>query len=387
MEELFFWHWFHGLYGINEKEKEELLKLCPDVKEWYVRGKERKTMELLETITLETAEQKARRELICNILESEIQRDKLEASFEKLKEHGINMAVRTEEGYPERLKKLEFPPLVLYYKGMLPKEEAPSLAVIGARNCSIYGEEIAANFSEILSGEGIQIISGMARGIDAAAGRASVNRRGRAYAVLGSGVDVCYPKENYKLYEELCQYGGVISEEIPGTQPLSRNFPKRNRIISGLSDAVLVVEAREKSGSLITVSHALEQGKDIYAVPGRIYERLAEGTNKLIQEGAYLVREPEDILHNFQHVLEENFRENKKKAPKKSKITKILLEPEEKMVYACLRLQPKHIEQICSETELSMSELTGLLFQMEMKHYIKQPLRNYYMLESSYCLQ
>ena len=172
--------------------------------------------------------------------------------------------------------------------------------------------------------------------------------------------------------------GGVISEELPGTAPLGKNFPKRNRLISGLSDAVFIVEAREKSGSLITASYALEQGKDIYAIPGRIYERLAEGTNRLIQEGAYLVREPKDILQGFQS----NFKYQEKKiVPENSILEKnknLLLETNEKIVYACLGLQEKHIEQIYVETGISMSELTSLLFNMEMKHYIKQPLKNYY---------
>ena len=153
-------------------------------------------------------------------------------------------------------------------------------------------------------------------------------------------------------------------------------------MISGLSDAIFVVEARQKSGSLITVSYALEQGKDIYAIPGRIYERLAEGTNHLIQEGAYLVREPEDILRGFRS----NFKcSDNKIVDEKSILEKnkqLVLETKEKIVYACLGLQLKHIEQIYVETGISMSELTSLLFDMEMKHYIKQPLKNYYIIGS-----
>ena len=266
--------------------------------------------------------------------------------------------------------------------GELPREDVPSLAVVGARNCSVYGEEIAAVFSRVLGSAGIQIISGMARGIDAAAQRVAINTIGSAYAVLGSGVDVCYPKENKRLYSELVARGGVISEELPGTPPVSWNFPKRNRIISGLSDAVFVVEARENSGSLITVSYALEQGKEIYAVPGRIYEKLSEGTNRLIQEGAYLVREPEDILCGFSEKIKGFSLKTGEKNNFFEKKPKLLLASKEKIVYACLSLCPKHLEKILEETGISMPELSTILFEMEAKQYIKQPLKNYFMIQS-----
>ncbi len=222
----------------------------------------------------------------------------------------------------------------------------------------------------------------MARGIDSAAGRTAINEPGSAYAVLGSGVDVCYPRENKLLYTQLKEKGGVISEELPGTAPASWNFPKRNRIISGLADAVFVVEARENSGSLITVSYALEQGKEIYAVPGRIYERLTEGTNRLIQEGAYLVREPGDILQGFSEKFGEFIRKTGTENKNFEKNTKLLLASREKIVYACLSLRPKHIEELQEETEIPLPELTSLLFDMEMKHYIKQPLKNYFIIQS-----
>ena len=376
-----YWHWFHGLFGISQKEKEFLLNICPKVEVWYEFAKKQKTSELflykqeeLKIEKKETEKQKERREEIQNILESDTQRSKLEYLYEVIKENKIKICFRESVEYPKRLKEIYLPPFVLYYYGTLPKETRPSLAIIGARNCSTYGEEVASIFARELAKEGIQIISGMARGIDSSAQRSAIKEEGSAYAILGSGVNVCYPKENRLLYEELCVKGGVISEELPNTQPIGKNFPKRNRLISGLSDAIFVVEARQKSGSLITVSYALEQGKDIYAIPGRIYERLAEGTNHLIQEGAYLVREPSDILQGFQSNFKclGNLEKNKQ----------LLLETKEKIVYACLGLQLKHIEQIYVETGISMSELTSLLFNMEMKHYIKQPLKNYYIIGS-----
>ncbi len=374
-----YWHWFHGLGGISQKEKEELLKLCPDVAVWYEAGEAKRAGELFGPECVKSDRQKDRRTQITEALEASEQREKLRKSYETAKMKKISMVCRESEKYPVRLKNIFLPPFMLYYYGELPKEDKPSLAVIGARNCSVYGEETAGGFSRQLAAAGIQIISGMARGIDSAAQRTAINEPGSAYAVLGSGVDVCYPKENKLLYTRLMERGGVISEELPGTAPASWNFPKRNRIISGLSDGIFVVEARENSGSLITVSYALEQGKDIYAVPGRIYEKLTEGTNRLIQEGAYLVREPEDILHSFSEknglILMENSNKNRS-------FEKILLASREKIVYACLSLRPKHIEELREETEIPLPELTSLLFDMEMKHYIKEPLKNYFIIQS-----
>lgn len=377
-----YWHWFHGLHGITPKEKEELLKLCPKTELWYKEGEKKNAAELLGPVCEETAAQKERRKQIIEVLEQQEQRERALKSLEQLNKKEICMVSLDSEEYPERLKHIFLPPLVLYYYGKLPKNDIPSLAVIGARNCSVYGEEIASGFSRKLSAAGLQIISGMARGIDGAAGRAAINEAGGAYAVLGSGVDVCYPKENKLLYTMLKTQGGVISEEVPGTEPMSWNFPKRNRIISGLADAVFVIEARENSGSLITVSHALEQGKDIFAVPGRIYEKLAEGTNRLIQEGAYLVREPEDILRNFMEQSGNFLLENLSKNKYFEKKPKLLLASQEKIVYACLSLRPKHIEELQMETELPLPELTSLLFDMEMKNYIKQPLKNYFIIQN-----
>ena len=374
-----YWHWFHGISGISQKEKEELLKLCPEVKLWYEESGKRNAKELFGSFCAEKESQKSRQKQILELLENEGLKEQSKKSYEMLKKREIHMVCRESKEYPERLKHITLAPFVLYYYGNLPKEEVPTLAVIGARNCSIYGEEIAGSFSSRLAEQGIQIISGMARGIDSAAQRAAIKEHGSAYAVLGNGVDICYPRENKLLYTCLQQKGGVISEELPGTSPAAWNFPKRNRIISGLADAILVVEARENSGSLITVSYALEQGKDIFAVPGSIYEKLAEGTNRLIQEGAYLVREPEDVLQSFALKYAELF---SKKTIKKQDSGKILLASKEKIVYACLSLRPKHMEELQEETGMELPELTSLLFDMEMKHYIKQPLKNYFIIQS-----
>lgn len=371
MGEQLHWHWFQSIKGVGQKEKEGLLEYW-NAEKWFMAAQKGKTAELFEKMSYVTEK---RKQEICTILESKEQTESAKRSFEKLCDKNIQMVSREDLNFPKRLKHVYLSPFVLYYKGKLPADEMPSIGIIGARNCSTYGEEIAAEFAKVLSDAGIQIISGMARGIDGSAGRSALKGAGGAYGVLGNGVDICYPKDNYRLYEDLCNYGGVLSEEIPGTMPANYLFPKRNRIIAGLSDALFVVEAREKSGSLITVSYALEQGKEIYAVPGRIYDHLAEGTNRLIQEGAYLVREPADILDNFKDGIYcfSAFFEKKEK---------LILATEEKIVYACLSLQPKHIEQIAEETGLEIPELMYLLFELEEKKWVKQPMKNYYMIQS-----
>lgn len=374
MEALFYWHWFHSLKGITQKEKEGLLALCPAVREWFEHNTEWGPKQVEEGRVF-SKEQEKRWEEIRMILNDRELKETARNTYEHLIKQGIRMTARGENDFPERLKQVYLSPFVLYYIGELPKEDKPSIAIIGARNCSAYGEEIAKQFGKCLSEAGLQVISGMARGIDAYAQRSAVKERGKSFAVLGSGVDICYPSEHKELYVQLCNHGGVISEEVPGTKPLSYHFPRRNRIIAGLSDALFVVEAKEKSGSLITVSYALEQGKEIYAVPGRVHDHLADGTNRLIQEGAYLVREPEDILQNFS-------KGNFEILVKSKKNPKLLLETKEKIVYACLSLHPKHIEQISEETGMELSELASVLFGMEMKHEIRQTMKNYYMIQS-----
>lgn len=202
---------------------------------------------------------------------------------------------KSDELYPERLKHYEMMPDRLYVIGELPGDE-PAVAIVGARSCSFYGRKQARLFGERLGNRGIAVISGMARGIDACAQEGALSVGGKSFAVLGSGVDVCYPKENRSLYEALAEKGGILSEYEPGSAPLSWHFPIRNRIISALADIVLVIEARHRSGSLITVEYALEQGKSVYALPGRAGDPLSDGCNLLIADGAGIACSPDSIL-------------------------------------------------------------------------------------------
>ena len=224
---------------------------------------------------------------------------------EKLKSMGIGFVSVEDSFYPNRLKDLSDRPYGLYYIRDLPPENAPSVAIIGARNCSGYGREQARLFAEKLALNGITVISGMARGVDGIAGRAAINAGGRSYAVLGCGVDVIYPEENKELYYILKERGGIISEYPPGTNPRTKLFPMRNRLISGLSDLVLVIESRRRSGTVITVDAALEQGRDIFALPGRVSDALSDGCNFLISQGAGIACTPETVIEHFYGVSDE----------------------------------------------------------------------------------
>lgn len=215
---------------------------------------------------------------------------------EKLKKLDIRFIPRIDPDFPEKLKNIPNPPFALYVKGKLPDENMPSVAIIGARMCSDYGRFMARQLGKGLAHAGVQVISGMARGVDGISQKAALEAGGGSFGIVGSGADVCYPEENRPLYEGLCKNGGIITEYPPGTMPKAGFFPMRNRIISGLADVVVVVEARLKSGTQITVDTALEQGREVVALPGRVTDRLSDGCNQLICQGAGIVLGVEDVL-------------------------------------------------------------------------------------------
>ncbi|MFT4146786.1 MAG: DNA-processing protein DprA [Mobilitalea sp.] len=306
---------------------------------------------------------------ITAICESRIP-EKITEQYNKLKEKGISYLSREDELYPSRLRNIYDAPYSLFYKGRLPGEGEKILAIVGARECSAYGMELAKYFAASVAQEGISVISGLARGIDTYAHEGCLSARGITYGILGSGIDICYPRENIGLFMEMQNAGGIISEYGPGVQPFAGNFPMRNRIISALSDRILIVEAKNKSGSLITIDMGLEQGKDIYAIPGRITDQLSGGCNNLIKMGAKLVTQPQDILEDF--ILE-----YKKSLPNLKKNNN-LLELNEKIVYASLCLEPKHVNEIAAETGFTLDLLMEQLLQLELRGYIKQTRKNYY---------
>lgn len=295
----------------------------------------------------------------------------LEERFEDLKRNSIRFVPHFSETFPKKLREIPSPPYALYVKGELPKEDRKSVAIVGARRCTTYGEKYALEYGEKLARCGVHIISGLARGIDGLGQRGALMGGGQTFSVLGCGVDICYPKEHLGLYHDILEKGGgILSEFVPGTSPLPQNFPKRNRIISGLSDVVLVMEAREKSGSLITADMALEQGRDVYALPGPVDNSLSQGCNHLIRQGAGILLSPEMLLEELQ--ISGGFEMLKTDKNKK------VLETTENMVYSRLGLYPRNVSQLIEETSLSANEVMELLVTLELKGYIREVSKNYY---------
>ena len=306
----------------------------------------------------------------------------LETEYDRLLERGIRLVACHDPAYPRRLKRSAGYPYALFVKGRLPDDDRLSVAIVGARQCSAYGERQALRFAEYLAGRGVQIISGMARGIDGAAGRGAINGGGDTYAVLGSGVDVCYPAQNRGLYADITNRGGILSEQLPGTAPRKEHFPARNRIISGLADAVLVMEARERSGSLITADMALEQGRDVYALPGPVDSPLSKGCNRLIRQGAGILLGPEELLEEMVSepalaALLPGEREGQRECEKSDKNKKVL-ESAENIVYSCLGLYPRDTSSLLEETGLSPAALMETLVALQIRGYIKEISKGYY---------
>lgn len=272
--------------------------------------------------------------------------------------------------YPSRLKEYSGMPEKLYVKGSLPDDGKPSVAIVGARMCSPYGRIQAFRYAKFLSEAGVQVISGMAYGIDSEAHLGALEGMGGTYAVFGNGVDICYPAGNRRLYERILQKGGGLISEYPEGTPVKKyHFPARNRIISGLADLVLVVEAKEKSGSLITAQHALEQGKTVYAIPGQVQEQLSVGCHKLIYDGAGIAYEPEVLLAEWGISVE-----NVKKTEK----SKIRLASDLKLVYSCLDLRPKNIEFFIGKTGFTPEKVSNLLMELELLGLASEAGRHYY---------
>ena len=219
--------------------------------------------------------------------------------YEELQTKGILFYPEYHPFYPVKLLSIPARPFCIFVKGKLPDIRQRSLAIVGARDCSEYGQYVARHFAEKMAQNGVAVISGLARGIDGIAQRAAMEAGGESFGVLGCGADICYPKSNEKLYRMCMERGGILSTYLPGTPPTPNLFPPRNRIISGLSDGILIIEAREKSGTIITADLALEQGKDVFVIPGRVTDRLSDGCNSLIRQGASLIQSPEQLLEEL----------------------------------------------------------------------------------------
>ncbi len=313
--------------------------------------------------------------------------------WDNLQKKGIRFVPFFAPEYPPSLTQIQDPPYALYVKGSLPDPDRPAVALVGARSCTPYGEKMALLFGEALAAAGVQVISGMARGIDSAGHRGALNGSRQAgdrpggedpatFAILGGGVDVCYPRENIGLYMDLADRGGLLSEQLMGSPPKAANFPARNRIISGLSEVVLVLEARKKSGSLITADLALEQGKDVYALPGPVTSPLSEGCHQLIRQGAGILLSPEDLLEEMG--LRKKYgpgekttgwpREEKENSDKSEKI----LASPKNLVYSFLDFSPKGIQELAEKSALAPEVLLGELVELELEGKVEEVSKNFY---------
>ena len=277
--------------------------------------------------------------------------------------------------YPQKLNNYPKMPEILFVKGNLPDAKKPTAAIVGARACSPYGRIQAFRYAKILSSAGVQIISGMAYGIDAEAHKGALEGGTPTYAVLAGGVDICYPSGNRPLYARILrENGGILSEQPPGMRARNYFFPARNRIISGLADLVLIVEAREKSGSLITAQWALDQGKIVYAVPGPVNEVLSMGCHKLIYDGAGIAYSPEILLRELGLNCE-----NKVKSPEKNDLG---LASDLKLVYSCLDLRPKSTDFLIQKTGLPPEKIGSLLLELKLSGLVREIGRHYYIKET-----
>lgn len=362
--------WLAKVNGISSKEKLRLLELL---------GTEEAIFQMTEyrLNQMHMIPERTKKALLAAKNEKEWERE-----YRRFLDTGIRLVPYGSPEYPEKLTRIYDPPYCLYVKGRLPPKNQICVAIVGARKCSSYGQAVAELIGRKLALSGVGVISGMAYGIDTAAHEGAVSSQekqcGRnktiadatAYGVLGCGVDICYPSRNRQLYHRVESCGGLISEFPMGRSPEKWFFPMRNRIISGLSDAVVVVEARKRSGSLITADLALEQGKPVYAVPGRIGDELSFGTNWLLSQGA-------EILYSLKEFLWEiGIQKPEDGGPEK--IVEIPLEKNEWLVYSDFGSTPKHLEAVIEETGLTFAETAAALTGLKKKGRIQEVYKNYF---------
>jgi DNA processing protein len=293
---------------------------------------------------------------------------RVDTEIQNLRRLGFKLVSITDKEYPRNLSKIYYPPSILYLHGEFCANDEQALAIVGTRAADRYGRLVTERLASELASMGITIVSGMARGIDSVAHTAALKSGGRTIAVLGSGLDVIYPPENKNLYNQISENGAVISEFPLGSDPDAVNFPKRNRIISGLSLGVLVIQASEKSGSLITASFALEQNREVFAVPGNIASKLSRGTNALIRRGAKLVDSIEDILGEI-----EAFRRLKPMEPPVD-TGRILerLNEDGRRIFSTITNEPIHIDDIITQSGFEPHRVLSTLLSLELEGLITQ---------------
>lgn len=289
-----------------------------------------------------------------------------ENEAEKLRRINAEVITFWDEEYPELLKQIYYPPIMIYRKGSYIKQDKSSVAVVGTRNPTNYGRITAEKFASDLARNNICVVSGLARGIDSIAHESSLKSGGRTIAVIGSGLDIIYPPENKKLFERIAENGAVFSEYEPGTKPDAQNFPRRNRIISGLSLGTLVIETRINGGALQTAEYALDQSREIFAVPGNLNSPQSEGPNMLIQRSsAKLVTKCEDILQELRLTIEPPL-------PSENIAVNVEFNLFEEKIYSVLSGDQTHIDEIAARTGLGTGEVLSNLLSLEFKGVIRQ---------------
>lgn len=291
-----------------------------------------------------------------------------ERELQSAKKMGLKILVQDDEEYPENLKNIIDPPIVLYVKGELRKEDNFSIGIVGPRRASFYGLNIAEQLSKQLTEKGFTVVSGMALGVDTYAHRGALKAGGRTIAVVGSGFNNLYPAQNIKLAEEISQNGAVVSEFPINTEPFPFNFPRRNRVISGLSLGVVVAEAARNSGALITADFALEQGREVFAVPGKVDSDTSFGPNELIKQGAKLVSCVDDIVEEF--VVPASPENRPKKEAQENKGCEI--EAEEKRLLNLISQKSIQLDELVLMTNMDIPEISGILFRLQLKKLIRQ---------------
>jgi DNA processing protein len=283
--------------------------------------------------------------------------------------HGVTIVTLEEADYPKPLRTIADPPLALYVRGVFASRDQVAVSIVGARRASIYGAQCAERLGCDLALRGVTVVSGLARGIDGAAHRGALRASGRTLAVLGSGLARIYPPEHEPLAEQVAQHGALISEYPMEMAPLPHNFPRRNRLISGLSLGGVVGEAAQRSGALITVDCALEQGREVFAVPGPMTSVTSQGTHQLLKQGARLVTSVDDILEELRLTLQPI-----QERPSTGTVdVEVRLPETEQRVFVCMsESQPSHIDAIAAQSGLSMPEVSSALVQLELKRRVQQ---------------
>ena len=350
MAEVKYWVGFSSVSGIGPMKIRALLDHFGDLKEaWHADSRE-------------LGEAGLDRRALANFMTAR-SNISLDAEMEKIEHRGAKVLTWDDPTYPPRLLKIYNPPPVLYVRGDILDEDRWAVAVVGTRGATVYGKEVARRLAGGLARNGLTIASGLARGIDSTAHQAALDAGGRTIAVLGSGVDVIYPAESRQLAKAVIGRGAIVSEYAMGTRPEASNFPPRNRIISGLSLGVVIVEAGKRSGALITADFALEQGREVFAVPGNIYRNKSMGPNKLIQQGAKPVLSIEDILEELNLTM----------VSQQAEVRAVVPENEtEAALLEYITADPVHVDQIGQKSGLPIAQVSSTLALMELKGMVRQ---------------